>query len=99
MLRFLLGIIVLQLATVALVFLAPENLTGIAWLRLIIPLLLIGIFTAFWFSTIAKHKSKEDLSKVEQRHAKEREKLQVNAERAKTRLIKKTQKEIAREAK
>ncbi len=99
MLRFLLGILILQVATVALVFLAPENLTGIAWLRLIIPLLLIGIFTAFWFSSISKHKSKEQLSSLEQQHAREREKLQVNAERAKTRLIKKTQKEIAREAK
>jgi Flp pilus assembly protein TadB len=99
MLRFLFGIFVLQLATVGLVLLAPDNLSGLAWLRLIIPIIFIGVFTAFWFSTIAKHKSKEELSVLEQRHAKEREKLQVNAERAKTRLIKKTQKEIAREAK
>ncbi len=99
MLRFLFGIFVLQLATVGLVLLAPDSLSGLAWLRLIIPIVFIGVFTAFWFSTIAKHKSKEELSALEQRHAKEREKLQVNAERAKTRLIKKTQKEIAREAK
>ncbi len=99
MFRFLIGIITLQLATVVLVFLAPKDLTGLAWLRLIIPLLFIGVFTAFWFSTIAKQKSKEELAVLQQEHAREREKIQVNAERAKTRLIKKTQKEIAREAK
>lgn len=99
MLRFLLGILILQAATIALVFLAPEDLQGMAWLRLVIPLILIGIFTAFWLSSIAKHKSKDELSSLEREHAKEREKIQLNAERAKTRLIKKTQKEIAREAK
>lgn len=99
MLRFLIGIITLQLATVVLVFLAPDNLSGLAWLRLVIPLLFIGLFTAFWFSTIAKQKSKEELADLHQKHAREREKIQVSAERAKTRLIKKTQKEIAREAK
>ena len=99
MFRFLSGIIILQAATVALVLLAPQDLSGLAWLRLIIPLLFIGVFTAFWFSTIAKQKNKEELADLHQQHAREREKIQVNAERAKTRLIKKTQKEIAREAK
>ena len=99
MLRFLLGILIVQIATVTLVLLAPEDLQGMAWFRLIIPLLLIGIFTAFWLSSIAKHKSKDELTELEREHAKERENIQLNAERAKTRLIKKTQKEIAREAK
>lgn len=99
MLRFLIGILIIQIATVALVFLAPDDLQGIAWLRLIIPLLLMGVFSAFWFNSIASHKSKDQLAKLEQNHAKEREKLQLNAERAKTRMMKKTQQQIARESK
>ncbi len=99
MLRFLLGIILIQLATVALVFLAPSNLQGIAWLRLIIPIILIGFFAAFWFASINKQKNKEDVAKLEMAHAREREKIQINAERAKTRLVKKTQQQISKEAK
>jgi len=99
MIRFLIGIIIIQIATVALVMLAPDNLQGIAWLRLLIPLLVVAMFSAFWFSSIANHKSKDQLSNLEARHAKEREKLQVNAERAKTRIMKKTQQQIAKETK
>ena len=98
MLRFFLGIIAVQIATVALVLLAPD-LQGVGWLRLIVPLLVVGFFAAFWFGSLAKHKSKDDLSHLKEKHAQEREKLQLNAERAKTRMMKKTQQQIAREAK
>ena len=99
MFRFLIGILLIQLATVALVLLAPDNLQGLGWLRLLIPIVLMGAFSAFWFNSIANHKSKDEVSKLQESHAKEREKLQLNAERAKTRMMKKTQQEIAREAK
>ncbi len=99
MFRFLLGILLIQIATVALVMLAPENLQGIAWLRLLIPLLVVAFFSAFWFSSIATHKSKDDVSQLKAQHAQEREKIKINAERAKTRMMKKTQQQIAREAK
>ncbi len=99
MFRFLIGIIIIQIATVALVMLAPDDLQGIAWLRLIVPLVVVAFFAAFWFSSIAMHKSKDDLSSLQAKHAQEREKLQVNAERAKTRMMKKTQQQIARESK
>ena len=99
MLRFFFGIILLQTTTVALVLLAPENLEGIAWLRLLIPLLVIGFLSAFWFSSIAKNNSKDEVTQLQEKHAREREKFKINAERAKTRLVKKTQQQIAREAK
>ncbi len=99
MLRFFLGILLIQIATVALVFFAPENLQGVAWLRLFIPLLVIGFFSAFWFSSMSKQTSKDEISQLKIKHALEREKLQINAERAKTRIIKKTQQQIAKEGK
>ena len=99
MFRFLLGILLIQIATVALVMLAPEDLQGIAWLRLLLPLLVVAFFSALWFSSMATHKSKDDVSQVKAKHALEREKIQLNAERAKTRMMKKTQQQIAREAK
>lgn len=103
MLRFLLGIILIQLVTVALVILAPDNLQGVAWLRLIIPIVFVGIFAAFWFASMSKQKNKEDVAKLKHKlamsHAQEREKIQINAERAKTRLVKKTQQQISKEGK
>lgn len=98
MIRFLLGILLVQIVTVALVVLAPE-LHGIAWLRLFIPLLAIACFAAFWFSSMTKHKVKDEVNSATAQHAREKEKLQLNAERAKTRLVKKTQQQIARESK
>ena len=98
MFRFFLGILAVQIATVALVLLAPD-LQGFGWLRLLIPLLVVGVFAAFWFGSITKYKSKDELSQLKEEHAREREKIQLNAERAKTRLVKKTQQQIAREAK
>ncbi len=99
MFKFLIGIVAIQIATVGLVMLAPEDLQGIGWLRLLIPLLVVALFSAFWFSSLAAHKSKDELSSLQEKHAREREKLQVNAERAKTRMMKKTQQQIAKEAK
>ena len=96
MFRFLFGILLVQLATVLLVFLAPD-LNGIGWLSLIIPLLVIGFFAAIWFASLAKHQIKDEVTAAASQHAKEKEKLQLNAERAKTRLVKKTQQQIARE--
>lgn len=98
MIRFLFGILFVQIATVVLVLLAPE-LHGIAWLRLFIPLLVIGFFAAFWFASMAKHTVKDKVNVAEAQHAREKEKIQINAERAKTRLVKKTQQQIARESK
>ena len=99
MLRFLPAILLIQIASVLLVLLAPDDLQGIAWLRLLIPLLVVGFFGALWFASIAKHKSKDEVSQLQAQHAREREKIQLNAERAKTRMMKKTQQQIAREAK
>ncbi|MGK0271740.1 MAG: Ca2+/Na+ antiporter [Cocleimonas sp.] len=98
MFRFLLGILLVQIATVVLVLLAPE-LKGIGWLRLLIPLLVIGVFAAFLFASMSKHKIKDEVNSASFEHAREKEKLQLNAERAKTRLVKKTQQQIARESK
>ncbi len=98
MLKYLFGILLVQAATVALVLLAPAGLYGIGLLRLIIPLAFIGFVAAFWFSSLAHHLRKDQLSKVNEKFAKEREHIRVNAERAKARVMKQAQKEVAKEA-
>ncbi len=98
MLKYLFGILLVQAVTVVLVLLAPPDLQGIGLLRLIIPLLFIGFAVAFWFSSLAHHLRKDELSQVNEKFAKEREHIRVNAERAKARVMKQAQKEVAKEA-
>jgi hypothetical protein len=97
MLKYLFGILLIQIVTVSLVLFLPRDVEGIGWLQLFIPLFSISLVAAFWFSTIAEHLRKDELSKLKENHFKEREKIRVNAERAKTRAIKKTQKEMTKE--
>lgn len=98
MLKYLSGILLVQIVTVVLVLLAPDDLQGLGILRLIIPLLFVGFMAAFWFSSMAHHLRKDELAKAKLRFAREREELKVKAERAKTRVVKQAQKDIAKEA-
>lgn len=96
--KFIIGILVVQLVTVVLVMLMPSELEGIAILRLIIPLFVIGIAVALWFASLAQYHRKDQLSRAKDSFAKQREKLIVNAERSKARVIKQAQKEVAKES-
>jgi Flp pilus assembly protein TadB len=97
MLKFIPGILILQIITIALVLIAPEDPANWGWLRLAIPVLIAGCLTAFWFGSIAAHQRKNEISRLKAHHAKERETIRVNAERAKTKLVKKTQRQTLQE--
>ncbi len=98
MLRFLPGIIVVQLATAALLFALfkaqfdPQLLLAIALLGLILSML-----AAFWFASIASHQHKHKLTKVIEQHAREREEIRVKAEQQKTKIVRQSQRQIAKE--
>ncbi|MGV6809835.1 MAG: hypothetical protein ACWA5U_08165 [bacterium] len=95
--KYLFAIVLVQLATAAIVMLAPADISGWEWLRLLIPLLIVAFAAAFWLQTFATHSTKQTISELKEQHAKEREKIRVNAERAKTRLVKKNQQEVVQE--
>lgn len=97
MLKFLPGILLLQAITVALVLMAPADLMDWGWLRLIVPVVIVGFLTAFWFDSVAAHQRKDEINRLQENHAKEREALRVNAERAKTRVVKQAHKETMQE--
>jgi len=100
MLKFIPGILLLQAVTIALVLMASAHLENWGWLRLAVPVLIVGFLTALWFGSIAAHQREDKISRLKERHAKERETIRVNAERAKNRLIKqshhKTMQEVRR---
>ena len=91
MLKFIPGILLLQAITIALVLMAPTDLENWGWLRLAVPLLIVGFLTAFWFASVAAHQREDKISRLKELHAKERETIRINAERAKTKLIKQSQ--------
>lgn len=97
MLKFLPGILLLQAVTVGLVLMAPAGLAGWGWLQLLIPVVVVGLLTAFWFGSVAEHQNREAISHLKECHAKERENIRVNAERAKTRIVKQAQQETLKE--
>ena len=52
MLKFIPGILILQIITIALVMVAPPDLENWGWLRLVVPVLIAGLLTAFWFGSM-----------------------------------------------
>ena len=97
MLKFIPGILLLQVITIALVLIAPADSANWGWLRLAIPVLIAGFLTAFWFGSIATHQRKDEISRLKEHHAKQRETIRVKAERAKTRFVKQTQRQTLQE--
>jgi Flp pilus assembly protein TadB len=99
-LKFLIGILIVQLITAVLIYISPINLDDfMSLLRLVLPLFFIALMVAFWFSSLSSHLRKDSEHKMKTEFAKEREEIKVKAEKDKSRVVKQTQKEIAREAK
>ena len=89
--KFIPGILLLQAVTIALVLIGPADPANWGWVRLAVPVLIAGILTAFWFGSIAARLRKDEISRLKENHAKEREAIRVSAERAKTRLATQTE--------
>ncbi len=97
MLKYLSGILIIQTATVAMTLAAMKSDDQELWLAVLLLAFIIGLVTAFWFSSIANHAKKDALANAKDEFNREREKLRVNAERQKTRLIRKSHEEIRKE--
>lgn len=87
MFKFLPGILLIQLVT-ALMVVAAFNWSGDVQLAIVIVLfcLIVGLLAAFWFAHIGRNMYLDDLQLLSEQHAREREKLLVNAERTKAGL-------------
>lgn len=97
MFKYLPGILIIQAATVAMTLAAMKSGDRELWLAIVLLGSIIGLVTAFWFASIASHAKKDALAQARDEFSKERENLRVNAERQKTRLVKKSQEQIRKE--
>jgi ABC-type siderophore export system fused ATPase/permease subunit len=98
LIKFIFGIILVQLTTAILVYLAPNELSVQSIAQISIPLLFIAILIAFWFNSLSAHEKKDALYKAEGNFAKEKEKLKVKAQKDNIKTMKEAQKEIVHEA-
>ncbi len=97
MLKYLPGILIIQAATVAMTLAALKSSDQEILLAIVLLGSIIGVVTAFWFGSIASHAKKDALLQAKDEFSKERENLRVNAERQKTRLVKKSHEQIRKE--
>jgi mannitol-specific phosphotransferase system IIBC component len=97
MLKYLPGILIIQIATVAMALAVIKSADRELWLAVLLLALIISLVTAFWFASIASHAKKDALARAKDEFHKEREKLRVNAERQKTSLMRKSHEEIRKE--
>jgi hypothetical protein len=97
MLKYFSGILIIQIATFAMTLAAIKSGDQELWLAVLSLAFIIGLVTAFWFASIASHAKKDALAQARHDFSREREKLRVNAERQKIRLINKSHEEIRKE--
>jgi hypothetical protein len=99
MVKFWPGIILLQLVTLALFYVMGETELDATqlWLTIGLVELLFSVLAAFWFAAIARQCHQDELETIKEVHAREREKIRVNAERQKTRIVNKSHKEMLKE--
>ena len=95
--QFFFGIVIAQIALYALWLINGDSSGTEALLRIGVPAVIIALVIALWFASIARAQSKEVESRVKERFADEREKIKINAERAKMRAHKEAEKKIIKE--
>ena len=99
LLKTFLAIILVQIITVVMISMTPVNPTQEEMIRLAIPLIFISLIVAFWLTSLSAYFRKDSEAKLKHTFTKEREEIQVNAEKEKLKVVKEAQQDIAREAK
>jgi hypothetical protein len=95
--KFLIGILLLQGATVLLVHTALRTELSQTWPLFGALGVTLGAITALWFNAVADNARKQCLAKAQASFSKEREKIRVRAEQEKTREFKSAQRQLNKE--
>lgn len=95
--KFAIGVLLVQGATVLLVIAAQQANVRETWLLLLGLALLIGLLAALWFSSIASHCSQHALARASEKFSKDRERIRRQSEKEKTREIKESHRQLLRE--
>ena len=97
LIKFLIGIFLVQGATALLLMTAQEanlNKSGLLFGALG---LLIGVITAFWFTSITSHARQHSLIKASEKYQRQRDRIMRQAEKEKTKEIRNSHRQLLRE--
>jgi membrane protein implicated in regulation of membrane protease activity len=98
MFRFFPGLILIQAIAIAMMMFVVDISQPLAWFKVGGVLAVITLTVSFWFDALAKQLGKDAVATLNQQYAKERERIKVNAEREKSRVVQASEKKHAREA-
>ena len=84
MLRYLPGLILVQLVTITLFWVNRSGTLEELMLRAALPAALIAGVTALWFSALSRMQAQQEITRLTERHAKERETLNRTIERTRS---------------
>lgn len=96
LLKFFVGILLVQAATALLTYVAVTGgkLAETGWLFASVAGLL-GVLVALWFGSLLDQAAKQSTHKIKERHAREREKLKVQAEKQRNREARTQERRLA----
>jgi len=97
MVKYLIGILLVQGGTVLLVVTALRTSLDKTGLLFALLTVAVGALTALWFTSIANGARRESLAKAKESFSREREKIRVRAEQEKIKEVRSSQRRVARE--
>ncbi|MDO6460627.1 hypothetical protein Q4485_07960 [Granulosicoccaceae sp. 1_MG-2023] len=98
MIRFLPGLIILQLLVALTTWGAIQSGQLMALTAVGVLILVSSVFFALWLKSQVQLHSKDEIAKHREKFAREREELRVKAEREKMKVVKDTQKQFTKES-
>lgn len=97
LIKFLIGILLTQGATVILVVVAVKTPLEETWIFFVFLVLTMGFLATLWFTSIAGHVKKDAITRTRENFTREREKIRVQAEKEKHKIIKQSHQQIIKE--
>ena len=97
LIKFLLGILLVQAATAIQVLAALRSDNPEIWLLVALLSLALAGLAALWFTSLVNHARKEAIAHTKDGFSREREEIRLRAERAKARVIEKSHQQIIKD--
>jgi hypothetical protein len=95
--KFLLGIVLAQGATVTLYIAAERTRVEQNWVIFALLALMVSFFAALWFTAIADRVKKDAVARAKEDFLRQREKIRVRAEQEKSKVIKQSHQQIMKQ--
>lgn len=95
--KFLVGILLAQIITVVLVLAGVKMGQQETWILFSLLALVTGLIAALWFASVASQVRKDAIARVREDFFRQREKIRLRAEREKTKVIKRSHRQIIKE--